>query len=584
MGKQKKKSTVSRLDRFIMKAYRYENPTPECLKEFLSNVRSRHKSVLKRIRFSGLPSDFVLDKEALTYVMTSIVNEENAQANSMAFLRDFFLGYWIDHRIVYRIPPETEKFLDEVFLVENFTMPIGDLLKRVCQEPILVDFIDRKNGESAFFAMGPIIQDVLMGSHGDDTVMMLSFLDEGDGRDTYIRVLGTDSSMTVQRHISDLKANRVENEKGESFSTEAYVKVLKALIYIGYVCEMNETMGTVIIEDPSKPYKSLKVMPIPFLDSIPDLSVSGGWISSGLCHHLGYLDRNHMRSDFEKHVREAGVEVGHTFELGIDKETVVVYIKSMVLDWEYQKTVFQFSKDTMEKIYSKYLDNICYDCISIDLLQYMPYSTLVLSCTDYDMTVLASKCKCRREEGIVMEGVFLALFSENGPEFFVTEASGQGLDPCCSSSSVDRLPDNGLNALALIWHILTVFKNKAMKKLDVEVNPKDTAGSGKFPSLRRQHNTKEDDPQPFLVNGYTLNDEPFTLLDITPRTIKAVPSKHIAARIGWKMRPHVRRAHPHRYWVGRGENKRLEIRFVESTQVNCNNEKIQPTVVHKVEI
>ena len=587
MGKQKKKPTISRLDRFIMKAFQFKNQTPEGFKEFLAETRSNHRRLMERIKFSGLPSDFVPDGAALSYILSIIGEYDQSQVNAMSFLRDFFLGYWIEHKIVYRVPPETLEFLDSIFKIDELNTSINELVRRACMEPILVDLVGKSNGENVFFATGPVIQDVLVRERKCQVTMMLSFLDEGNGKDTYIRVLGGDNSISVKKHLEDLKSDAENNPDGElRFSTDAYIRVLKVLAYIGYVSEMKETMGNVIIEDTSKHYKSFKLMPIPFLDSIPDLSISGGWISSGLCHHLGYLDRNHMRSDFEKLVQDAGIEVGHTFRAGIAKEEVVVYIKSMVLEWEYHKTVFQFSKETMDKIYSNYLDNICFDCISVDLLQYMPYATLVLSCVDYDMTVLASKCKNAKGDGIITEAIFLALFSQNGPEFFVIEASGQGTEPCCSSSAIDKIPDNGLEALALMWHILTVLKNKSLKKMTSEMKPAKSAGDviGNCPALRRQRNIEDEEIQPFLVNGYTLNDEPFTLLDITPRTIKAVPSKHIAARIGWKMRPHVRRAHPHRYWVGRGENKHLEIRFVESTPVNCNNEKIQPTVVHKVDI
>lgn len=49
------------------------------------------------------------------------------------------------------------------------------------------------------------------------------------------------------------------------------------------------------------------------------------------------------------------------------------------------------------------------------------------------------------------------------------------------------------------------------------------------------------------------------------------------------MTPHTRRRHPHRYWVGRGENRHQEIRWLENIHVNKQNKDALPAVtVHEV--
>ena len=46
-----------------------------------------------------------------------------------------------------------------------------------------------------------------------------------------------------------------------------------------------------------------------------------------------------------------------------------------------------------------------------------------------------------------------------------------------------------------------------------------------------------------------------------------------------KTRPHVRRAHWHHFWTGSGENKKLILRWVNTTLVNADEGELPPTVI-----
>ena len=46
-----------------------------------------------------------------------------------------------------------------------------------------------------------------------------------------------------------------------------------------------------------------------------------------------------------------------------------------------------------------------------------------------------------------------------------------------------------------------------------------------------------------------------------------MPRKEIASRGGFRMSPHIRQSHPHNYWVGKGKDKHLEVRYLKSIKV-----------------
>lgn len=72
---------------------------------------------------------------------------------------------------------------------------------------------------------------------------------------------------------------------------------------------------------------------------------------------------------------------------------------------------------------------------------------------------------------------------------------------------------------------------------------------------------------------------PVDVYNITPRTVKKMPRKEIASRGGFRMSPHIRQSHPHNYWVGKGKDKHLEVRYLKSIKVNAGKKDFMPTTV-----
>ena len=199
------------------------------------------------------------------------------------------------------------------------------------------------------------------------------------------------NQMSVKQNYKEM-IDRLNESQNPRLVPEIYAKILKTLLYIGYVSQMKDCMGNVITEDATKPYKSLKLLPIPFPESIPDLSCEGGWISAGLCHYFCYLDRNRMEVDFLNDIKKQHVRLGYYFDKRITKAEVASYIKCMVLSWEIDRTVYQYKTDTLHLIRSKTVDDLLLNYIPCDLLPCMPYNTLVLANAESGLTTLVSEC------------------------------------------------------------------------------------------------------------------------------------------------------------------------------------------------
>ena len=588
MAKKKRRAnSLSRMDKALMQAYQYKNQTPDGFKIMVADCKNKYAELVEHLGVVKRPSDEIqYSQEGRRYV-SELQENTGDELRTLTMLRDFILGYWVKHKIAYRVPKETVDFIENEFKVEYLKVPIKELLETALQEPIYIELDTAVGPQEMFAGAGPFLLDVL--SKGQrDCALMLSFLTNDEADQDYIRILGTNADDSVCQHIESLRNEKDENTGGEGrFESDAYIRMLKILIYIGFVAARKDCYGTVIIEDMSKAYKAFKLLPIPYKDSIPDLSVRGGWISAGLCHHMGYLDRNHMRKDLEETVAGSGMDSRHLFvrHAGdrVNSDEVVQFASRMILDWEYEKTVYQYEDSTAEKLWDKYAEEVCLDGISNELMQYMPYETVVLSSVDTGQISLISQCSMQNTAGKVKDSLFVCVIGNGAPETTIVEADC----PVQETYSLTTHPVRRLNltlyVLVILYHVLKVMQQKALKRAlrpESEPLPPDTMAL--VPVGMKARVEAREHPNIALYHGYAVEEEPLRLMDVTLRTVKTVPYKQAVARMGWKMRPHVRRAHVHHYWVGHGDDKHLIERHLERMRINCGNGKVQPTTIHEI--
>lgn len=579
---KKKSKTLSQMEASLIEACQYTTVSPEGYKALVANLKRKYKSLTDRLGKVGLPSEPVQYSPHGRAFLHELQKSHDG-LDALSAIRDYLLGYWVSHKIVYRVSKETVDFIEKTFKVELLQAAIQPIIDTICSEPIYIEVAGYGKKVSVFAGIGTFIQDVMM--FGDqEQKCMLSFV-VGDEKDdqAYIRILQNCPTDSVKQQLDSL--GEYKGLMNEKCRTPTYELMLKIIVYIGYVTMRKGCTGKVIVEDLSKAYKLFKVQPIPYKDSLPDLSVSGGWISAGLCHHFGYLDRNQMRAEFAADV-DGKIESNHVFcsvaANRVNEEEAALFMRRMVLDWESEKTVYQVTTETCQKIWDKYIDEVCLNGISDELMRFMPYQTVVLSNIDSGQVALVAQCKIQKQNGSIRNGMFIWNIGNNGITVYLLEADRPVPMAAHYATSGDYDIYSKLSIISILAHILVVMKKKWMKQqLKCSVKPTTTDNASLVPVVRNEE-TSQNESSELLFQSYVIEDEPLRLLDITPRTVKTVAYQKAAERLGRKMRPHVRRAHPHRYWMGHGKDKHMVVHYLERIRINCKDDKPQPTTIHEV--
>ena len=119
------------------------------------------------------------------------------------------------------------------------------------------------------------------------------------------------------------------------------------------------------------------------------------------------------------------------------------------------------------------------------------------------------------------------------------------------------------------------MKRKMIKRIAKELMQNEPGEGGKLVPLNAAHedavHIERQNTQ--LTGSCAIEDVPLVIYDITARSVWLVSWEKAQERTGWKMRPHIRRAHPHRHWVGRGEERHRVTRMLAPMQTNTSQKE-----------
>lgn len=129
------------------------------------------------------------------------------------------------------------------------------------------------------------------------------------------------------------------------------------------------------------------------------------------------------------------------------------------------------------------------------------------------------------------------------------------------------------DALLLLYHICLAEKVKMLRRQNHKAKESSLTGAESsiadsadaadtFDDSAESNNSlasEQEDCSPYVSN--------ITVLSLTPRSYK-VHKESVVRSSGWKMPEHFRRGHMRSVWVGSGENKHKETRWIEPTIVN----------------
>lgn len=565
--KRKKKNTpLSSVMKAFAIAGNFPAKSPSEIRATLPEFKNKYQSYLDALQIEA-PFSQVTRTSANQHTIDKLYAKENFTL-FLGFTRDLILGYWLSNKLVYKISPEIYDFLDKEFKIEHIPTDSNELFKQACEKPLYIE-LPPGSPVTGFFCGCTYFLSEKLGAQkdGNDVPVFTTCL-----------VNDTGSSMMIHHHpdatIKECIKNKAENEPYEEVRTIVY----KLIAYIGYISGKSDAPGTVLIQG-NEPYPCYTVLPIPFKDSLVDFTSPIGWIQSGMCNQFGFLSRQNMVNDFIASLRGT-TPSDYVVDFGQSKMgTLLPLLYLAVLAWEEHKVVYQYSTNVGLATIDQYYEGFLANGVPSRLIDYIPHQTTVLVNSDTgDLSILSI---CQVNPGPL--GIFYVAF--HGRDYYMTvfpfDMSPQG-NWEFDLKSVPTI----FSPIYTFIHILTVMERKAVKKeisnLYHDGVPK--PGTPTPPKVKPLDYIQKDAPI-LRMGGDIAGDSalfltvPVDIYSITPRTIKKMPRKEVASRCGFRMSPHIRQAHPHNYWVGKGKDKHLEVRYLRSIKVNADKKDFMPTTV-----
>jgi len=578
---KKKKNThqPTTLDKAFAISSNYTLTNPAIAEERRKQMRITAKDLMRSLKIETPNAS--IPESPFKQQMRDKVFAKELMSDYCSAVRTIMLGYWDINKVVYRIEPETIHFLDERFQIEQLGTSFFALMEKTCGKPIFIETRGCKD-LLGFFCCVTRLHNETFGPNPNDEnkpKLVISMVRMNESK-IFISRRG---EISVREYFSDIGGTDRETER----------LALRLLTYIGFLLCMKDAEEATLVRMPGKSYPYYQVFPIPYEDSLPDFSTPGGWVASGLCNNFGYLNRHTMTREFQKILKGSSYtpERPLTFSDGYIDGAITDAIKTAVLQWETHKVVFQYDTVTERKLVGKYLEQLRFVRLPENLLAYMPYRTLLLTQSDQGLTALVIQHTIHiNDEPSPRNALIIVLLNMIKPNAAITILPCD-TDTSYSTASSPSTLDNMTCVICALYHILHTFKAKAEKNaakaaalstgayiLPSVSNPK-APSDGKAPPETNKKNSVG------IRSGYCIADEEpedVVLFDLTPRTVKRAAREEAHRRCGYKMVPHIRRRHPHHYWVGSGDDRHLEVRWLDSMRINAGDKETTATTVHKL--
>lgn len=561
--KQKKKNTpLSSVMKAFCIAGHFPAKTPSEFRAMLPGFKQKYQDLLSSLRHTP-PAPSVVRTVDNYKFLDMLADIDNFDQYASA-ARDFILGYWLSHKRVYKITADAIDFLETEFHIEQYNIDFSRLYQQLCCETVYLEFPNNAPATGAFCGYVPFISQKFTIA---DNIHPLA-----------ISIIQDNTTMMniLCAPYCNLQQCLEESPKDNPYHV-AESLICKVIAYIAYISEMSDALGTTLIEIP-QPYCCYEVLPIPFKDSLVDFTSPIGWIQSGLCNYFSYLSRQNMVSDFIATLSKLSPL---DFILKTEKPSLAELnplIMNSVLSWEENKVIYQYTKDVSIALTALYGETLLNEGIPSRLVKYMPHPTVILF--DSDLEALSMTSLCQIDD--VGPALFLDLIEKGDQSIYIIPLDDS---PIGKFGANALIPPHLYTALCAYIHILSVLEKRTLKKIWMTTCPVESPAPYQATNSTLQPPTSEIKSPPILRFGGALNGEspllfaPTRLFELTPRTIKAISKKDVASRYGFHMPPHIRSAHPHNYWVGRGEARHLEVRYLKSIKVNAGKKDFMPTTV-----
>ena len=572
-GKRRRASRpASSTMKAFAKAMGYDEISSITIKEKMAEIQQNCATYMKALGMSKLNDTPKMTEDAWSIISRIRKRENINQYSSVA--RALVLGTWLNYPISYSISKSTLDFLERDFNIEKMNIGYDWLLHRFCKTPVYIEFEDSPLS-GVFCGFVPFTNEEIKG------------VDEKAAQDVFAPAffeiyLHKEGSYIAACRNEDFGTQYIWDTSGlqpdHRFS-------IRALSYIGFLLSKSDTIGREILpvsSDPSIGGKKFKVNPISEKLSVLDLSTSTAWLQNGITLFSDFLSKEHFLSQMNEDYKK---NKNTSFDLSdnrIHEAFADFHFAKAVIEWEKHQTVYQYSSDLEQLLYEKYTPELKSKGFDPHLLSYFPFQgVLITNPIRYRVSLFTPYKVSPQHTGIVFIGL--------GVDYKIVGyfSTGESINDWniihCSTDAREHWLDLTCGICAL-YHILKVFERKA-RRAQFKVAGPDGSADGKSAHEGGEITSGTVKQQPPIRDGYAVgSDEPLLIpavYELTERSLRKIPNTEVVRRLGIKKSPHVRRAHPHRYWVGTGDNKRLITRFLADIPVNIGpGEDIHTVVVH----
>lgn len=561
--KNKKQKPLSDLMKITAEALGVRDFSDNLRRQAIQRAKENYREIANTFRMEHPWDAPKSDSYTAMQILQKFQSTDQSQTYSV-FVRDFLLGYWLSHKVIYRVPQKTVEFLHSKFQIGKTDFPMNKAIWNICHAPIYIEFESTVSGYRGAFcgctkftneAYGPGKRAIV-----ECPALMLCGMREGSSKLEFYQGPNMGIRQTLD---TDLEFSLL-------YEIIAYIELLRENT------DAEETYLPKAMDGDTEIHTVL-----PLSDELADVFTNHqSWMRIGTSVFLGYLDQNRMLRQFKENLKNNHWAIKQTIQLNPPTDALRNLIEELILDWEQRShVVYQYKQDVLDFVYSKYRTEICEHGISPELLKYLPYHTLILNQEDVSVpTPILVSSKIAEEDGTLLLSL---IFLHGGCVIPVLipceavankEAATYKLIPPCD----DKMRLLIENAICMVYHILHILS----KKNRAAVKKKSIASSNAVLSMEHDDLQKEKDG---IRVSYTLGSDHPQVFDITSRTVKRVLDGEAAKRNGWVMTPHIRRRHPHRYWVGSGETRHLEVRWLDEMGIHMKEgENVGITVVHEL--
>lgn len=588
MGKQKKKKLLNSLQKAFATAAKFPTISPDSFKKIFSEFEQRTLDNQESLGYVNGTSEFPLRNNETMPMWGKMAKAEYITQLS-GFGRDAMLLAWYHYKRVFSFSKETVDYVTKKFPFQYLTGELDDALYKMSAKPIYLEFpngisMSEQTLKNDEVAPESTIYGVFIGQF---CAVNEEFPTNHFARYTIGIEMTADRQFVWLHNAGNAKIASVVED---SFQNEFQRTILYLVTYLNFLYTKKDAIGTALIpKNRSGVSEYYEVRPTPGNSAIPKKGDPNSVVVAGLCSAFGFLSRENLT----KMLVETNASLWAVYQDALSKNSsdndivVEAFAKyssvKMITDWERYRSIYQYSQKALDTAMDNYQDLLLLFGFPFDLLKYFPQNAIVLHNPENNFFVMMALVSYEREKEPK-----IIMLSPTGDNVVISLCPTNQTLIAALGKVNDELPEC-LGLLCILYHILTIYKQRALKKMIHDTltagNPATMSLVPVLPPQKVQHvpsDNKNEEYDPLAYRyGESIESAPFELFSVTPKTVKRQRDEEKKIRMGWKVTPHVRRPHPHRYWVGHGANKRLIVRWLDSMQIHPEQPAKKATL-HKV--